>query len=679
MDAVEEVKSRLDLIDLVHEYATIKKAGRSYKGLCPFHTEKTPSFVVFPETQTYRCFGCGRGGDIFNFIMDAEGYDFRGALTILAERAGVDLKPESPAEAEVRSRENHLLGILENAADFFHKQLLESSQADYARQYVSERGLSWETVEQFQLGYAPNSWNSLLTYLTDLGYELDAVEEAGLIIVKEGGSTYDRFRNRLVIPISDARGNVVGFGARILDPDDVPKYLNSPQSFLFDKSTLLYGFHLARRAIRETETAVIVEGYMDVIQAYQAGFENVVAQMGTAFTTQQLKVLSRYARTIVLALDPDAAGQMATERGRDVITKASQEAAQDVGDWALDAAESDRRVRLTAEFDPNGMLRYESDFGFDIRVVRLPEGYDPDDLIRYQPEAWTHLINEAQSIVEYAIDNATVGKNLDDPKVKARIVDDITPLINSVSNNVERSHYRQKLARLLKLPEHALLTNDAPKKQHNQKRVAPINAAPPPPSAGLVRSKTASREAFCLAAMLQYPRLMYRANRILSENLEELDVAHSDTISSPLLGFITTDDFAQSNYRYIFGAWLEALDQYDLDPLDYLLDVVDQTAHTQIEKWLTTSLSAFRSGVQPDQLKLTQDQIGDQFVQGILELRCYQIEKRIEEIIYMAKDEPAAAHNLEDMSQVTQLLQAKQKLTRARHENTLSGKLGAKK
>lgn len=683
MDAVEEVKSRIDILDLAHEYTQVKKAGRSHKGLCPFHTEKTPSFVVFPETQTYRCFGCGRGGDVFNFIMDAEGYDFRGALAVLAERAGVELKPETPAQAQIRDKEEHLLGILANASDFFYRQLLEAPQAEYAREYVQQRGLSWETIEQFQIGYAPNSWDAMRTYLTDLGYELDAIVEAGLVIVKdEGAKVYDRFRNRLVIPIYNTQGHVVGFGARILDPNDVPKYLNSPQSFLFDKSTLLYGFHMARRAIRETETAVIVEGYMDVIQAHQAGFENVVAQMGTAFTTSQLKVLSRYARTIVLALDPDAAGQMATDRGRDVIAKASIEAAQHVGDWALDSAESDHRVRLTAEFDANGMLRYESDFGFDIRVVRLPEGQDPDDLIRYEPQTWVELIEGAESIVEYAITNATIGKNLDDPKIKARIAEDITPLINSVSNNVERSHYRQMLARILQIPEHALMVSDAPSKTKRPTPSGqPAQAKPPPLNEMFITgTPTATREAFCLAAMLQYPRLLYRANRILSANLDNPHASDDleQVRSSVLLGYVTPEDFAQSQHRYIFETWLYAIDQHDLDPIHYLLEEIEPSARAQIEQWLDTPLSAFRAGVQPDQIQLTQDQVGDQFVQGMLELRCNQIERRIEEIIFMTKDGTVEMGHLEQTLQVSKLFQAKQQLTRARHENTLSGKLSAK-
>ncbi len=677
MDTVEEVKSRIDILDLALEYAQIKKAGRSYKGLCPFHQEKTPSFVVFPETQTYRCFGCGRGGDIFNFIMDAEGYDFRGALALLAERAGVELKPESPVQAQIRNHEEHLLGLLANAADFFHKQLLESKKAKYASQYVEERGLSRETVEQFQIGYAPSSWDATMNYLLDLGYELDALEEAGMVVVKdEGAKVYDRFRHRLVIPIYDPRGEVVGFGARILDPNDVPKYLNSPQSALFDKSTLLYGFHMARRQIRETETVVIVEGYMDVIQAHQAGFENVVAQMGTAFTTAQLKVLSRYARTIILALDPDAAGQMATDRGRDVIAKASVEAAQDVGDWALDSAESDHRVRLTTEFDANGMLRYESDFGFDIRVMRLPEGYDPDDLIRQEPDRWLELTESAESIVEYAISNTVTGKNLDDPKIKARIAEEITPLINSVSNNVERSYYRQKLARLLKVREDALMRSEAPSKPAHRVSV-PQQTAPEPPSVGqslIGGTPTTQREAFCLAAMLQRPRLLYRANRVLSATLTDMFEQPPET--TLLLSYVTPDDFAHSMHRYIFQEWLNAIEQVDLKPVDYLL-MEASAAAPQIEQWLATPLSAFRTDVQLEEATLTNDQIESQFIQGILELRYNQIEKRLEEIVFMAKDGLINNIHLEETLHIKKLLDAKRQLDRVRHANTLSGKLGA--
>jgi len=679
MSVVDEVKERIDIIELIDGYTRLSKAGRNYKGLCPFHTEKTPSFVVFPESQNYRCFGCGRGGDVFNFIMDIEGFDFRGALQMLAERAGVELRAETPERAEQREYHDRLLGLLNDTAHFFYKQLTEAHGAEHARQYVGKRGLTWESIEQFAIGYAPNSWDATMNYLLNLGYEQQDLNNAGLVVVKESGGIYDRFRNRLVVPIYNAQGNVVGFGARILDPNDIPKYLNSPQSLLFDKSTLLYGFHLARRSIRETETVVIVEGYMDVIQAHQAGFENVVAQMGTALTGDQLKLLARYARTIILALDPDSAGQMATERGRETIERASKEAASEIEGWALDSAEQDHRARLTTEFDPSGMLRYENDLGFDIRVLSLPAGQDPDDLIRVDPDEWIYLTENALPIVEYAIQNAVEGQNLDDPKVKSRIVENITPLINKVSSSVERSYYRQKLARLLRIPEGALLlkSNQTPPKAQQTRQQPQHPVQMPAQAETILTSPTAKRESFCLAAMVRYPRMLYRANRILAEALAFDDMSESmGSIVDVLSRSVTKNDFAQTEHRYIFETWCAALDQHEWEPIDYLLDRLDPSLSDVVNSWLSQPLYALRNGTQPDKVDIPEKRVLDDFILGVLELRKKRLEEILQEFIFLAQDDHTATDILrEEPDTIRFILKAQQLLGRTRHEYSLSGKL----
>ena len=526
MSVTDEIKSRLDIVDFIGNYVSLKKTGRNYKALCPFHAEKTPSFVVFPDSQQWRCFGaCGEGGDIFSFVMKREGWDFPEALRFLAQQAGVELVPPTPEQAQAQEVHERLHELLAEAARFFHRQLLQAPNAGHARRYVARRGLSAETVESFGLGYAPASWDAMMNRLLEQGYERQDLIDAGLLIVKDDGGVYDRFRDRLMIPIHDPRGRVVGFGARALASDAEPKYLNSPQSPVFDKSSLLYGFSHARRTIRQSETAVIVEGYMDVLQAHQAGFTNVVAQMGTALTEPQLRLLARYANRLVLALDPDTAGQMATDRGREVIERVSKEAAQQVsreGMWEFDTAEREYRARVTPEFNARGMLRYEGRLGFDIRVAVLPHGKDPDALIREAPSAWATLVEGALPLVEYALQKAVEGQNLDDAKVKSQIAAQVVPLIEDISDPIERSHYRQRLARLLKVPENTLFPSRPSRSARPSGRQQPRASQPPPEPpapAGVPRldvAPTRSREAFCLAALIQHPRLLYEVNRILA-------------------------------------------------------------------------------------------------------------------------------------------------------------------
>ncbi len=316
MSQIDEIKSRLDIVELIGETVKLRRTGRNYAGLCPFHSEKTPSFIVSPERQTWRCFGqCNEGGDIFKFVMKKEGWDFKEALRYLAQRAGVQLeayRAEKPEEKEAHER---LRGLLEAAVTFYRHHLAApagKSVLDYLHQ---KRGLTDATIETFGLGYAPPGWDNALEYFRSQGYQEQELLEAGLVSQREAGGFVDRFRNRLMIPIRDESGRICGFGARILDPNDYPKFLNSPETALFSKSRLLYGLDRARKAIRAADQVVIVEGYLDVIALHQAGFENVVSPMGTALTEHQLRLLKRFSRRIVLALDPDAAGQKAVLSG----------------------------------------------------------------------------------------------------------------------------------------------------------------------------------------------------------------------------------------------------------------------------------------------------------------------------------------------------------------------------
>jgi DNA primase len=397
MNVTEEIKSRLDILDIVSEYIPLRKSGTSYSGFCPFHPNtRTPAFVVFPNTQTWRCFGaCAEGGDVFSFVMKKEGWEFKETLRHLADRAGVSLEEQKPANKTRQAAEERLTGLLSAAADYFHQMLLHAPQAEMARQYVSERELSQETLAKFKVGFALDSWDAGRKHFSMQGYSDEELTNTGLLTVnEEKGTSYDRFRNRLMIPIHDSGGRMVGFGARTLDPDGLPKYLNSPQTVVFDKSRLLFGLDIARRHIREMREVVIVEGYMDVMQAWQAGFHNVVAQMGTALTEAQLRLVKRYTKRFILALDADAAGAQATLRSLDV---------------AREVLDREQDVR----FDARGLVRQESRLEADIRVVTLPEGFDPDKLIRTDRDRWPELVKEAQPVIGYVINVVTAGIDVD--------------------------------------------------------------------------------------------------------------------------------------------------------------------------------------------------------------------------------------------------------------------------
>ncbi len=364
MNPIEEIKQRLDIVDVVGESVNLQKAGRNYRALCPFHVEKAPSFFVFPDKGTWRCFGgCATGGDVFAFIMKKENVDFTGALRVLAERAGISLARKNVAAEE--TERDRLRQANESAALFFQHALLNSQPGLRALDYLSLRGIDRQTAEAFQLGYAPDSWDALREHLKGRGFGEGELLRAGLLVEGERG-LYDRFRHRAVIPIRDGQGRAVGFGSRKLPAADgeeptgdseSPKYLNTPQTPIFDKGAILFGLDRAAESIRRADLAVIVEGYMDVIAAHQHGNGNVVASMGTALTERQLGLLRRLTENIVLAFDPDTAGQAASERG-DLVAQ-----------------------RL----------------GVNVRVMKLPKGRDPDEIIRADPDGWRRFVIEAEA------------------------------------------------------------------------------------------------------------------------------------------------------------------------------------------------------------------------------------------------------------------------------------------
>jgi DNA primase len=501
--AVEEIKARVDVVDLIGETVRLRRSGKNYTGFCPFHHNvHTPSFAVFPESGTWRCFGaCNEGGDVFRFVMKKEGVDFLEALRILAARAGVELHPRT--EADVRAEEEHarLRTLLESAEAFFRSMLLNTTEGGKALDYLHGRSLSDSTLEAFGVGHAPAGWEAGLAFFRSKGYADSELIDAGLAVASDSGGMRDRFRNRITIPIRDAAGKLCGFGARIVDPNDQPKFLNSPQTALFDKGRLLFGLDRASRAIRAASEAVIVEGYMDVMAAHQAGFENVISPMGTALTEAQLRLLKRFTKRIVLALDPDSAGNAATMRGLEL----AREALDRTGE---------------AVFDARGLVRYESRLQADLRVASLPEGKDPDEVILESPDEWRSIIAAAPPVVQHVLGTLTRGQNLNDPKVKAMIAARMLPLVEDVGDKVERDAYRQQIARTLRVDERTLVGTAPPGPRSRRSRPRPGTG--PAPGEGVLQQPTAGgrtelHESYNLGLLARQPDLLFRIDRTFGE------------------------------------------------------------------------------------------------------------------------------------------------------------------
>ncbi|MFA5020868.1 MAG: DNA primase [Patescibacteria group bacterium] len=409
---VQEIKDKIDIADFIGEYLRLSPGGTGiFKASCPFHNEKTPSFIVSPVRQSFHCFGCGAGGDVFEFLMKIENLEFPEALKVLAQKAGVTLSHQN---REQLSRKNRLYDLCDLAAKYWHKVLLDSPQAQAVREYLTGRGLNDESIEQFRLGYAIDSWSNLTDFLLKRGYKEQEIIAAGLAIKKErGGASYDRFRHRLIFPIVDHHGRTVGFGGRALKADEPAKYLNSPQTEIYNKSETLYGSYQAKEAIRQAGECILVEGYMDVIPSHQAGVRNVVSISGTALTEQQLKNLKRYAGNLALSLDMDEAGQRAALRS----------------------------IELALQSEMN------------VRVITLPEGKDPGECATKNPSAWRQAIAGAESVMEYFHRRAVQGRNLDSPEDLAAASDYLAEKINKIGNAIIRDYWFREYASRLRIDE----------------------------------------------------------------------------------------------------------------------------------------------------------------------------------------------------------------------------------
>ncbi len=584
MSTTDDIKSRIDIVSYVQRHVPgLKKAGRNHKACCPFHNEKTPSFVVNPVRQTWHCFGaCAEGGDLFTFAQKMHGWDFKEALRELASEAGVELQRQSPAQKNRSDHQEKLRGIASSAAEFFQDALRRESAAGIRSYLRDQRGLNDATVQAFQIGYAPESWDFMLCALRDLGHSDDDIVEAGLAVRNEKGRVYDRFRNRLIIPIRDERGRVVGFGGRAMDANDSAKYINSPQSTIFDKSRLLYGLDMGKSAIRDSGTVVIVEGYMDVIQAHQAGYVNVVAQMGTAMTEPQIRLVApRYAKRIVLALDADEAGQNAARRSLDV-------------------------ARQTLSRDYAGKL------SVDFSILQIPAGKDPDDYLRESPAGWPALVDSAQSVADFVIDVEAASLQADSSlQARQAVAQAVLPMLLVSENNVYKQDNIQKLARRLRISERDMLAwaqEQAPLLRQPPP-APPQDELPPdlppeywdnehemPPADGITEDESTENpagspatakplkraiEEFCLSVLLKDPDLLYQVNR----KLRELAAEDEDLLRGPLAE-LSADDFTQSQYRALMAFLQSSMAQDDMAPMEHLALALDDELRAEVQALL---------------------------------------------------------------------------------------------
>ena len=400
---VDRIKQRLDIVEVISSYVKLEKGGTNYKARCPFHNEKTPSFYVSPSRQSYYCFGCGAKGDMFSFVEEIEGLDFRGALKILADRAGVELKYERPAQ---KTEKEALENAIQEAANFFQNNLEASPEA---KEYLKKRGIKEETIKEWNIGFAPDEWRLLHSHLTSLNYKEELLIKAGLVKRPDEAkekNPYDIFRGRIIFPIRDSVGKIIAFSGRALLAKTEPKYLNTPDTVLFKKSDVLYGLDKAKEDIRKKDYTILVEGYTDLLLSVQSGVKNIVAACGTAFTTQHLERLRRLSKRIILAYDGDAAGEAAAFKSA-VVALAN---------------------------------------GLEVKIAKMPEGLDPAETIEKDPVLWKESLRESKHAIEYFL--LKIIKEEKDSRKRGKLIETkILPLIALLGSSIERSHYVSMLSK----------------------------------------------------------------------------------------------------------------------------------------------------------------------------------------------------------------------------------------
>jgi DNA primase len=550
-NATDLIKEKIDVVEFISGYVQLRKAGRNYVGFCPFHpNSRTPAFTVFPDTQSYHCFGCKASGTVFDFLMRREGLEFKDALEQLARRAGVELRERTDEEQQLDQLRTRLLEVNAAAASFFRHMLVKSQRGEVAREYVSRRRIDEPTGESFQLGYAPEEWGLLLGYLTERrGFTPEEVEAAGLAIKHETRGFYDRFRQRLMFPIRNAKGEVVSFGGRALG-DVQPKYMNGPQTPLFDKSKVLYGLDLARDTIRSQEAVVIVEGYVDVVIAHQYGFRNVVAPLGTALTAEHVGLVKKLAHTVYLALDADAAGTRATLKG-------------------LQSLQENPEGELVAVASPQGIVGWQRKLEVEIKILELPDGQDPDELIQRDPDAWRAALANAKPAMDFYQRALTADLDLASGRGKAEAVERLAPLLAQVGNPVEQAHHIQQLARLIDVDEKYVLQAISGQKAEGRSQKSDARnqgrspLRPQSPASGIegsgaatqnskLKTQNSTQEDTLLGLLLRYPAVRAAVEEKLRRDLAPFPLVQ------PMAAGELPELFARVEHRAILEAWQRA-------------------------------------------------------------------------------------------------------------------------
>jgi DNA primase len=417
-DLLEEIRNRCDIIDIISGYVHLKPAGKGFKGLCPFHEEKTPSFMVSPEKQLFHCFGCGEGGNVFNFLMKYEKLSFFEAVKMLAQKSGVPLPVDEEKENILHKKKERLYKLNDLVANYYRECLFRTNQGKKIINYFKKRGINDTSVEKYKLGYTPPGWDVLSNFLKKKGYSYEELIKAGLIKKsKIEGKYVDYFRDRIIFPIFNLSGRAIGFGGRVLD-DSLPKYINSPETLVYNKGSNLYSLNFAKENIRKKNYIIIVEGYTDVLITQQYGFNNIAASLGTALTTKQIDLIKRFTDTVLIAYDSDSAGNMATLRSLDLLVKA----------------------------------------GLEIKVIALPQGYDPADfLIKKGSETFQNLIDKSLSLIDYKLKLLYSKYTIKTIEGKVKVVKEILPTLNVIGNEVELRAQTKKISEELKLSEEAIL------------------------------------------------------------------------------------------------------------------------------------------------------------------------------------------------------------------------------
>ena len=607
---VEEIKARLDPVEIIGRDLRLQRAGKNWKGLCPFHAEKTPSFHVFTDRGNFKCFGCGEGGDIFTYVMRRDGVEFPDALQELAREAGVDIGHNQP-NPEARERRQAIRAVLHEAAQFLHEQLLNSPAAARPRKYVRDRGITAATVKQFQLGYAVSRGSPLLTHLQQLGFDEPVIESAGLLTSNERGK-YAYLSERLTFPIWDSSGSVVGFGGRTLR-DIEPKYLNTRDSEVFTKGHHLYGFHLARETVRELGTAVIVEGYMDAIAAHQAGFTNTVASMGTSLTLQQARsLLTSGAKKVVIALDADTAGATASRRGLDVLREAGE-------------------YTTGTTIDVRGLVRHEDLLNTDIAIAQLPPGEDPDSLIRNAPRRWREKIDAPTPLADFAFQWAGQDHDLDSLVGRRAAMHELLPIVAEVGDAVVRSHYFDRLSDLSGVPSDELRQLAARDGRRGSPRASQTR---PPPQA---------------AAETSDP---------LEEGLLEY-VVRGDAQTAALIGGIDPTNIRNPLDRHILTAIIAEIQ--DMKNIDWsrIEEGLNHAVQDRLQK-LRTQASLLPS--------ITSQELGTGLQYTTLQLRLRRLNEEIEETILAAADDPSLRQRVQELHhQILAIHEAREELGGTRY------------